>query len=210
MATHACELGVPEFKLLASLLFQRPFDTSGVGWGARLTKEDMEIMQRISQQHMDVIVDALKRLPYVVTMLMRNINLGRAINQELDNPVNRLIIMGRAAIRGSHVVTGIRDRESIADILQREAREDAAAAARGSEPLSLSSAALASGARRPHRRQAVRALAAFAPSSPQTDSLPPPRRPIQSCVLTCGPRCATRLTCWRLTRRSTGRLSAQT
>ena len=74
-------LGVVEWKLLASLLFQRPYDTAGVGFGSAVTQADLEYMQKASRERMDEVVAVLKRLPRVLTLLLRNVNLTRSLNQ---------------------------------------------------------------------------------------------------------------------------------
>ena len=73
-------LGVDDWELWASILFQRPFYTGEVGFGTLITAEDVELMRKASQEKMDQITDILKRLPRVLVLLMRNINLSRSIN----------------------------------------------------------------------------------------------------------------------------------
>eukprot|EP00124_Ichthyophonus_hoferi_P004265 Ihof_evm7s449 gene=Ihof_evmTU7s449 len=49
---------------------------------------------------MDSIVGMLKRMPRPLLLVLRNINIVRALNKELGVPINRFDHMARFAVRG--------------------------------------------------------------------------------------------------------------
>jgi len=100
MEKHADSMRVDGFRLLATILFQRPYTNGKVGFKSKVTPEDIALMQKQSAEHMDVIVDILKQMPYFMSLVLRNINLVRSINSDLGSPSNRLSIMGRGAVEG--------------------------------------------------------------------------------------------------------------
>eukprot|EP00128_Syssomonas_multiformis_P012179 Colp12_sorted_trinity150504_noHs@11719 len=53
------KLGVADWKLLAAMLLQRPYDGASVGFASGLTTADLQLMQEMAAQQMDKIVDVL-------------------------------------------------------------------------------------------------------------------------------------------------------
>jgi aarF domain-containing kinase len=99
------ELGIdPEsYRWVASTIFQRPYSTSSIGFKTQVTKADLELMQKISVEHMDKIVDILKAWPHYMALVLRNVNTVRAVVRDLGTPVNRYVLMAKHAVLGAHV-----------------------------------------------------------------------------------------------------------
>lgn len=74
-------LGVADWRLLGSLMMQRPYETADIGFGSSLTDLDLELIQRTTRANMEAAVRVLKGLPRVLALLLRNINLTRSLNQ---------------------------------------------------------------------------------------------------------------------------------
>eukprot|EP01135_Chromosphaera_perkinsii_P004137 Nk52_evm44s270 gene=Nk52_evmTU44s270 len=100
MKSASEELGVENYLMLAGMILQRPYHGASIGLGGHLTKDDVALMKKIAQEHMDQIVVVLRQLPPQLLLIMRNINLVRSTNKELGAPVNRFVLMAKQAIRG--------------------------------------------------------------------------------------------------------------
>jgi len=98
------QLGVDDYENFCQILLQRPFvwGSAGMLFTTRVTEEDLTIMTKLAQRHFEKVVIILRQLPRSMLLVFRNLNTIRAINQELGEPVDRLVLMAKCAIAGVH------------------------------------------------------------------------------------------------------------
>jgi aarF domain-containing kinase len=104
MKKHSLNLGVDEYFFFSQMLIQRPIlrshGTLRFLTKTTLTKEDVAAIRQVIQEHMDIVVRILRKLPSSMLLVFRNMNQVRAVNKELGSPVDRYIVMARRAIGG--------------------------------------------------------------------------------------------------------------
>ena len=90
-----------DYGMLAIILTGRSLDTHkkmlGLGSSA-MTKEDW-LAVRSSFIQFDEVMAVLRALPSSLILIVRNINIVRSLNRELNCPVNRYNIMARRYIQ---------------------------------------------------------------------------------------------------------------
>ncbi|XP_070575871.1 uncharacterized aarF domain-containing protein kinase 5-like [Ptychodera flava] len=104
MKKYSNELGVENYMLFAEIIIQRPLNMNarrGFHITTKLTKEQMEYMQKMAQQQFDAVMKILKELPRPMLLVFRNINTVRSINHDLGMPVDRYTLMARCAVGGT-------------------------------------------------------------------------------------------------------------
>ncbi|XP_043227512.1 uncharacterized aarF domain-containing protein kinase 5-like isoform X3 [Amphibalanus amphitrite] len=108
MARFAGQLGVTDHCLLCEMLLQRPLPRRGGAVRAlrHAVTGDQEYMRRQAAERFDQITDALRQLPRSVLLVIRNMNLIRAITAEHGSHVDRYRLMARSATQGAFRVEG--------------------------------------------------------------------------------------------------------
>lgn len=99
------KLGVRDFKLLASMFIQHPYDYFSAS-KARMDPADLDLIRRHSREKMDEVNEILEVLPKEYAMVLRNISAVRATSKDLGNPVSRPAAMLRYSLRTSHAGAG--------------------------------------------------------------------------------------------------------
>ena len=94
-------LGVNDYKLLASVFIQHPYDYFSTS-KSRMDPADLELVRRHSREKMDEVNQILEVLPKEYAMVLRNITAIRATSKDLGNPVSRPGTMLRYSLRESH------------------------------------------------------------------------------------------------------------
>ena len=86
-----------DYRLLAVILTGRSLDVHykmfGLGNSA-LTREDLAAVRKTFFQF-DEVMNVLRALPSSLILVVRNLNIVRSLNRELQCPVNRFNIMAR-------------------------------------------------------------------------------------------------------------------
>jgi aarF domain-containing kinase len=102
MKKHSLNLGVDEYFFFSQMLIQRPIlrshGTLRFLTKTTLTKEDVAAIRQVIQEHMDIVVRILRKLPSSMLLVFRNMNQVRAVNKELGSPVDRYIVMARRSV----------------------------------------------------------------------------------------------------------------
>ncbi|KAF0311159.1 putative aarF domain-containing protein kinase 5 [Amphibalanus amphitrite] len=90
------------------MLLQRPLPRRGGAVRAlrHAVAGDQEYMRRQAAERFDQITDALRQLPRSVLLVIRNMNLIRAITAEHGSHVDRYRLMARSATQGAFRVEG--------------------------------------------------------------------------------------------------------
>ncbi|XP_074615968.1 putative aarF domain-containing protein kinase 5 isoform X1 [Acropora palmata] len=98
------QLGVHDYETFCQLLLQRPFvwGSAGMLFATRVTEDDLILMTKLAKAHFDSVIVILKQLPRSMLLVFRNLNTVRAISQELNDPVDRFVLMAKCAIAGTH------------------------------------------------------------------------------------------------------------
>ncbi|XP_064598910.1 uncharacterized aarF domain-containing protein kinase 5-like isoform X2 [Liolophura sinensis] len=102
MEQFSRELGVEDHPMFCEILVQRPIARETTQLPSYLTVADLEHMREMAQNHFDRIMAVLKKMPRTMILLIRNMNIIRAINREHGHPVDRYTIMAHSAISGSY------------------------------------------------------------------------------------------------------------
>jgi aarF domain-containing kinase len=108
---NACaDIGISDWKLMAFVIFMRPLDMEfftdegiTVADAHNLMKDKrklQEFFHKATQQHIDEVMDLVRKIPREFLLILRNNNIIRSINRELGSPINRFSLFGRQAIRG--------------------------------------------------------------------------------------------------------------
>ncbi|XP_037088432.1 uncharacterized aarF domain-containing protein kinase 5-like isoform X2 [Pollicipes pollicipes] len=123
MARFAKQLGVSDYCLLCEMLLQRPLPRRAAGAALHALRHaaagDLEYMRRQAAERFDQISAALRRLPRSVLLVIRNMNLIRAITAEHGSQVDRYRLMARSATQGAFRVEGGGLRSQLAGYWQR-------------------------------------------------------------------------------------------
>ncbi|XP_015763234.1 PREDICTED: uncharacterized aarF domain-containing protein kinase 5-like [Acropora digitifera] len=98
------QLGVHDYETFCQILLQRPFvwGSAGMLFATRVTEDDLILMTKLAKAHFDSVIVILKQLPRSMLLVFRNLNTVRAISQELNDPVDRFVLMAKCAIAGTH------------------------------------------------------------------------------------------------------------
>lgn len=98
----ASDLNVTDYALLAEMLLQAPYQVSFATRPNDVTLENY--MKQTVQNRFDKITDILKSMPKNMMLVIRNLNMIRAIVKDHGDIVNRYRIMARIATRGKYRV----------------------------------------------------------------------------------------------------------
>ncbi|XP_071635405.1 uncharacterized aarF domain-containing protein kinase 5-like [Temnothorax longispinosus] len=102
LKTFAQDLNVEDYILLAEMLTQAPYTVSFTSYSNNTLDE---YMKKRAQEQFDKITAALKAMPKSMMLVIRNLNMVRAIIKDHGDIINRYRIMARIATRGKYQVT---------------------------------------------------------------------------------------------------------
>jgi len=98
MKEHCDQLGVKDWFLFCEILLMRPLKRETFVLPLRMSKQDVEYMQKMASEHFDGVMTAIKSMPRAMLLIFRNLNIIRAIVREHGNPVDRYTLMAREAV----------------------------------------------------------------------------------------------------------------
>uniref|UniRef100_A0A6M2DVZ1 ABC1 atypical kinase-like domain-containing protein n=1 Tax=Xenopsylla cheopis TaxID=163159 RepID=A0A6M2DVZ1_XENCH len=100
MQKHANELHVSDFETFAEILSQRPLRIeSPLTTKTSLTQAELSYMTEMAKRRFNLIAATLKAMPHNLIFVIRNLNTVRAIARGHGDPVDRLRLIARTALR---------------------------------------------------------------------------------------------------------------
>ncbi|BFZ13058.1 hypothetical protein BsWGS_16096 [Bradybaena similaris] len=102
MIENANRLGVKDYELFSEILVQRPIKRQSMYLPTRLSQAELEYIKQMAQKHFDRIMVILREIPRPFLLVIRNLNIIRAIIRDHGNTVDRYGIMARSAVKGCH------------------------------------------------------------------------------------------------------------
>ncbi|XP_055351368.1 uncharacterized aarF domain-containing protein kinase 5-like isoform X2 [Paramacrobiotus metropolitanus] len=111
MQLYSDKIGMPDYKLFASILVGRPIGQGKkvlLGLKKEFSKADMEAFRAEMEGMVDKIQATVKAMPKSLFLVMRNMNLVRAICVVHGNPHDRYTMFARLAAQAVMDDTGVR------------------------------------------------------------------------------------------------------
>ncbi|OQV19564.1 putative aarF domain-containing protein kinase 5 [Hypsibius exemplaris] len=102
MKKYSDLLGMPDYLMFAQVLVQRPLGQIGrrlLGMKKDLSKKDFDQLRKEMDGHVEKAVATVKAMPKSLYLVMRNMNLVRAICVVHGNPIDRYTIFSRIAAK---------------------------------------------------------------------------------------------------------------
>jgi len=95
------QLGInANWELFSLVVLMRPYNHSTLPGVHGLAQLDLDRLRYEFQQKINEMMALMKQMPRELLLVLRNQNYMRALNKELGEPVNRFMIMARAAVKG--------------------------------------------------------------------------------------------------------------
>lgn len=102
MKKYSLQLGVEDYEIFAEILAQAPLKKTNFTLKNQLSDEELKMITQFARQRFDMIMSCLQKMPRTLLLVIRNLNIIRAIAYDHGNPIDRYTILARSAISSSY------------------------------------------------------------------------------------------------------------